>query len=242
MSEPVNPQFLLTCLERFENQAHSITNDDHCTELFCKEIIPFLEQNPSIDLLKKQWRQHRAYLNQKVEETSAQALLEIKATYQEIKKALLNSDNSWISQKIALIDRQFKEDEKSIGPPLYRILYDELKGLLQLLLAAGYEDLCNKYAKVINRKVYIQQDPKQIDRWVQVLHHGKVSHFLSEEEIQTAKNRKESILCVPPEYELRDKVIIEEFTFAPAVIKAYALKDAIYWKRHRGTLHHMVVF
>ena len=112
MSEPVNPQLLLTCLERFENQAHSITNDDHCTELFCREIIPFLEQNPSIDFLKQQWRQHCAYLNQKVEETSAQALLEIKETYQEIKKALLNSDNSWINQKIALIDRQFKGGRK----------------------------------------------------------------------------------------------------------------------------------
>lgn len=233
MSEPINPQLLLTCLERFEKQAHSITNDDHSTELFCKEVIPFLEQNPSIDLLKQQWRQHRAYLQQKIEETSAQALLEIRETYQELKKALLNSDDSWINQKITLIDRLFKEDEKLLGNPLYRILYDELKGLLQLLLAAGYEDLCHKYAKLTTRQIYVQKDPQQTDRWVRVLDNGNVSHFLSEEEIQTAKKWKKSLLGVPPEYELKDKVFIEEFTFAPAVIKAYAAKDAIYWRRHR---------
>src|SRR5262245_23218 len=118
MSLLVNPQLLLTCLERFENQAHNIINDGQCAELFCREIIPFLEENPIIDALRKQWRQHFAYFNQKVEETSTQALLETTETYQELKKALLDSDNPWICQKITLIDRQFKEDEKSLGPPL----------------------------------------------------------------------------------------------------------------------------
>lgn len=60
-----------------------------------------------------------------------------------------------------------------------------------------------------------------------------MSHFLNKKEIQAAKKRGESLLSVPPEHELIDKVYIEEFTFAPTVIKAYAAEDAIYWKRHR---------
>lgn len=233
MSSLANPQLLLNCLERFENQAHNFINSSQCIEFFCKEIIPFLEKNPIIEPLRQYWREHRTYLNQQVEKTSAQALLEITETYQELKKALSNSSDTRINQKIALIDRQFKENEKSLGLPLYRTLYDELKGLLQLLLASGYEDLCKKYAKLITRQVYIQKDPQQTDRWVRVLDYGKVSHFLSEKEIQTAKKQGEGLLSMPPEHELIDKNYIEEFTFAPTVIKAYTARDAVYWKRHK---------
>lgn len=234
MSSPAaNPQLLLNCLERFENQVRNIINDNRCIEFFCKEIIPFLEENPTINPLRQFWREHRARLNQQVEETSAQALLETTETYQELKKVLLNSDDTRIHQKTALIDRQFKEDEKSLGSALYRVLYDELKGLLQLMLAAGYEDLCGRHSKLSTRQVYIQKDPQQTDRWVRVLDDGKVSHFLSEKEMQAAKRQGESLLSVPPEHELVDKIYIEEFTFAPTVIKAYAARDAIHWKSHK---------
>lgn len=92
---------LLTSLERFEKQAHEFDRDDNVV-FFCKEVIPFLSQNPTIAILRDKWRSHREYLNHQVQETDVQALLETKETFLEIKKSV-NSSNEAIDEKLSLI-------------------------------------------------------------------------------------------------------------------------------------------
>lgn len=226
---------LLTCLERFEKQSREILNRDVVVGLFCREIIPFLAKNSIIDVLKNDWRSCHEILSREIRETEALALLETKETFQEIKKILGNVSNPVIEEKMSLIEKLVIGQDKRYGSsPLYCILYRELKQLFELLLKNGCYDLCKKYAKLASRKIYVQKDPKQTVRWARHLEDGQVSHFLNAKEIQEAQEDEESLIFLPPDYELIDEIYIEEITFASAVIKAYAAMDAIHWERHQN--------
>jgi hypothetical protein len=139
------PPILLACLERFEKQAHEFDRN-HNVVFFCKEVIPFLSQNPAIAILKEKWRSHREYLNHQVQESDAQALLETKEIFLEIKKSV-NSSNEAIDEKLSLIEKLISGQEKCYGSPLYRTIYNQLKRLCELLLKNGDHDLCKRYAK-----------------------------------------------------------------------------------------------
>ncbi len=233
------PPILLACLERFEKQAREFGRDDNVV-FFCKEIIPFLSQNPAIAILKDSWRSHREFLNHRAQETDAQALLETKETFLEIKKSL-SSPNEATKEKLSFIEKLISGQEKCYGSPLYRIIYNQLKKLCGLLLENGYHDLCKRYAKLASYKTQIQKDPNQTIRWARRLANGSL-YYLSAKEVKEAhEDGEENLILFTPNYELVDKVYIEEVTFAPTVIKAYSEIDAIRWKRHQDPAY-LVVF
>ena len=228
-----NPLLLFNCLERFEKQSREITNRNDLVEFFCRHIIPLFAENSNIEDLRNEWKSRRNQLNQNIHETEARALNEIKNTFQEIKAAVGHANSEVITQRMTLIDRLMTGQEKWYGSPLYRFLYDELKQLFQLLLEAGYEDLCKKYANLATHKKYVQKDPNQGERWVYVLEGGRTSHFLSTKELEEAQKRGDEnlLLPIPPDYTLMDETYIVEFSFAPSVIDAYAAMDAVHWDR-----------
>jgi hypothetical protein len=120
------------------------------------------------------------------------------------------------------------------GTPLYRILYDELKQLFEILIGAGYADLCKKYAKLATHKIYVQTDLNQEERWVRVLENGHTTKVLSAEELEIVRREDEgTLLSISPDYHLVDEAYIEEFSFAPTVLEAYAAMDAVHWDRLR---------
>ncbi|GEM_PF-6978590 len=223
---------LLNCLERFERQSNEIQNRDEVVELFCTQAIPLLAENNLIDELRKDWMRTRDRMNIKVKETEAKALEELKETANEIQITLGICSNEIITKKVALIQRLTSGEEKWFGSPPYQILYDELKQLFELLVNAGYIDLCKPYAKLTSRKIYVQTDPNQEERWVKVFEDHSTSKVLSADELEIARKEDEgNLLQVPPDYHLVDEPYIEEFTFAPAVIEAYAAMDAVHWNR-----------
>ncbi len=223
---------LLACLERFEKQAYELKIREDIVTFFCKEVIPFLSQNSMIAILKDSWRFYCKSLNHQTQQIEAQALLETKETFLEIKKSL-NSSNEAIEEKLSVIEKLILGQENRYGSPLYRTIYNQLKQLYELLLKNGYHDLCKRYAKLASYKTQIQKDPKQTIRWARRLANG-ILYYLSAKEVQKAhEDGEENLILFTPDYELVDKIYIEEVTFAPTVIKAYSEIDAIRWKRHQ---------
>lgn len=222
---------LLNCLERFEKQSKEI-NRNELVELFCEHVIPSLAENGIIDELRKIWSLKRDQMNRRIQETETKALGEIKETFAEVEKIVRNSLDEKITLKLALIARLISGEEKWYGTPLYRILYDELKQLFEILLQAGYADLCKNYAKIATRKIYLQTDPNQGERWVRILENGQTSKVLNAEELEIVRvEDRESLLSIPPDYHLVDEAYIEEFSFAPTVLDAYVAMDASHWNR-----------
>ncbi len=223
---------LLNCLERFERQSKELQSRDEVVELFCTQGIPLLAENSLIDELRKDWAHKRDLMNLRVKETEAKAWEELKETADAVPIALGACPNETITKKLALIQRLISGEEKWCGTPLYQILYDELKQLFELLANAGYSDLCKPYAKLANRKIYVQTDPNQEERWIKVFGDRHTSKILNADELEIARREDElSLLQVPPDYHLADETYIEEFTFAPTVLETYDAMDAIHWNR-----------
>lgn len=223
---------LLNCLERFEKQSEEITNRNELVELFCEQVIPLLAENVLIGDLRKHWSLRRDLMNRKIQESEAKAIEEIKETFAEVSNAIGDTTNKKILPKLALIGRLVSGEEKWYGSPLYQILYDELKQLFEILMAAGYTDLCKNYAKLATHKIYVQTDPNQGERWIRVLGDHHTTKVLSREELEIVRREDEgSLLSIPPDIHPIDETYIEEFFFAPTVLEAYASMDAVHWER-----------
>lgn len=226
---------LLNCLERFERQSNEIQNRDELVKLFCTQAIPLLAESILLDQLRKDWVYARDQMNLRVKETEAKAWEELKETANAIRIALGVCPNKTVTEKLTFIQRLISGEEKWCGTPLYQILYDELKQLFELLANTGYIDLCKPYAKLATRKIYVQTDPNQEERWIRVFGDRHTSKVLSADELEIARKEDEhSLLQVPPDYHLADETYIEEFTFAPTVLEAYGAMDAVHWNRFQN--------
>ncbi len=224
------PQILLNCLERFEQQSKEITDRHGLVTLFCEQVIPLLGKNALLDDLRKHWVLKRDLMHRKIQEKEVKALEEVKATFDELKEAIGNQANKNISQKLILIEGLITGEVKWYGNPLYRILYGELKQLFVILLNKGYIDLCKKYAKIATHKVCVQTDANQGERWVQVLEEGRTSHILAAAELAVLRREDpESLMPISPDHHFIDETCVEEFFFAPAVLEAYASWDEVNW-------------
>lgn len=223
--------FLLSSLERFEKQSLELKRNE-LIELFCEQVIPFLEESPLIEELRKDWQVQQDQMNQRVQEAEERALKEVKETFREIKTAIKRPSNREVKEKLKRIEDLISGKRRLCGAPLYQTLYNKVKELMILLLNSGHVDLCGKFAKLETRKIYEQTDLAQGERWVRVLEDGHTSRVLNTEELSLiSEEEKAELLPLPPEHHLVDKVFIEEFSFAPTVIEAHIAMDAIRWDR-----------
>lgn len=223
--------FFLNSLERFEKQSFECTRNE-LIELFCEQVIPFLEESPLIEELRKDWQVQQDRMHQRVQKAEEKALKEVKEAFREIKAAIKRPSNPKIKEKIKCIEDLISGKRKLYGTPLYQILYGKVKELIILLLNLGHISFCKRFAKLETRKIYEQVDSIQNERWVQVLEDGHTSKVLGAGEIKLlGKEEKAALLPLPPEHHLVDKIFIEEFSFAPTVIEAHIAMDAIRWDR-----------
>ncbi len=185
---------LLNCLERFEKQSREITNRIELVELFCVQVIPFLAENMFLEDIRKDWSLQRDQMNQRIQEAEEKAIEEVKETFAEVKKDIDNSAGEKTTQKVELIERLISGEERLYGVPLYRILYDELKQLFQILLEAGYVDLCKKHAKLMTHQIYLPKDLNQGEKWALTLKNGRTSKILTAEELEVARRDNEGSL------------------------------------------------
>lgn len=160
MSVAVDQSLLfLNCLERFEKQSKGISDRGALVEFFCVQVIPFLSESSIIDELRKIWSLQRDQLDRRLQETETRALEEVKAAFVSLQEAVQSPVNEAIALKLQMIEDFISGEKKRYGLPLYQILYNELKRLLEMLARAGHIDLCKKYAKLATYQIYVGTEP-----------------------------------------------------------------------------------
>lgn len=219
---------LLTCLERFEKQVEVTASRAELVGLFCRQIIPLLSEHNLIDDLREYWLLRRTQINQKIQELEEKALEEVKGTFVQVREAIGNKTDKRILVKLSLINRLILGDEKWYGNPLYRILYSEMKELFEMLIDAGYVDLCKKYAKTRTRAIYIETHPQRVDKSAQMFTETGDAKILEGKETEiTSITEQSGLISIPIERHLVDKTYIQEFFFAPIVLEADAARDEV---------------
>ncbi|MBX9724194.1 MAG: hypothetical protein K2X81_22490, partial [Candidatus Obscuribacterales bacterium] len=113
--------------------------------------------------------------------------------------------------------------------PIYRIYSDTVRDVLQILLDAGFKDICGKHAELIEVDAWVQTNPTQHSEWALINEQGKGEFFPIED------FSKSDMLCIPnlvsyhPEIEHVKNTQIRFFTFDPSSGKAIAASKRVYW-------------
>lgn len=126
------PSFLLNSLEHFGQQSLELTRNE-LIELFCEQVIPFLEESPLIEALRKDWQAQQDRMHQKVQKTEERALKEVKEVFREIKAAIKRPSSPEIKEKLKQIEDLISGNRILCGAPLYQNLYNKRGDLLFVL-------------------------------------------------------------------------------------------------------------
>lgn len=212
-------------LSRFEEEVAKTSSRDALVKLFCSQIIPFISNHPILEPLRSRWIAKQQALTYDVDRSEEDALEEIRTAFAKIRNDLEASTDNSIQSQITKIVNILGGRDKYYSPPIYVVLFDELKQLLELALAAGYIDVCKKYCKLNTHKKAVQKDPSQTTRWGLLNDEGKVYKILSSEEVLGAENDP-NLISIPPEIHWIDETFIEFFTIVPSLSKTYESKRA----------------
>ena len=210
-------------LSRFEEEVAKTSSRDALVKLFCSQIIPFISNHPILEPLRSRWIATQQALAYNVDKTEQDALEEIQDAFVKIRKDLEGITHNSIQSQITKIENILRGRDKYYSPPIYVVLFDELKQLLELALAAGFTDVCKKYCKLNTHDKAVQKDPSQTTRWGLLNDEGKVYKILSSEEVLGAKNDP-NLISIPPEIHWIDETFIELFTIVPSLNKTYESK------------------
>ena len=153
MTVPVESQVLLATLARFEEQIGSCKDRNAIVELFCIQIIPFLQTQALLVPLKDQWRKKYQKLLYQIEISEKDALNEVKEIYSHLADIFKNGKKP-ITEKLDHIRMILSEDPRAGFStwPLYKVVYYELKELLQMILEDGERRSCQQYANLKKTK------------------------------------------------------------------------------------------
>lgn len=212
-------------LSRFEKEALETASRADLVKLFCIQVIPFLSNHPLLGPLRARWISRRQELAYSVLQHERNTLDELKSTFAKVKKDLQASTDAAIQSQIAKIEHILRGKDKYYSPPIYVVVFDELKQLLEFALKAGHIDICKKYSTIQTHQKVIQKDPGQKMRWGLLNEEGYVYKILSTEELAKAQDDP-SLISIPPETHVVDETFIESFTLAPSLEKTYESKRA----------------
>ncbi|MBF8263928.1 MAG: hypothetical protein HW387_1593 [Parachlamydiales bacterium] len=144
----MNIQFLLDAIARFENESKSSNETNHLIELFCYQVIPFLRDQASIELLRRRWRKKYEDLHSQIASLEQAALEEVTSAFRKIEQTVANRGS--VAKKVARINAILSGNPGKAGFtswPLYREVFFEIKGLLETVLRTrGGREICENYA------------------------------------------------------------------------------------------------
>lgn len=213
-------------LSRFEEEVAKTSSRDALVKLFCSQIIPFISNHPILEPLRSRWIAKQQAMAYDVDKSEQDTLEEIQNAFVKINSDLQASTDNSIQLQITKIENILRGRDKYYSPPIYVVLFDELKQLLELALAAGHAAVCKKYCKLNTRSKSVQKDPAQKTRWGLLNEQGVVYKILSSEEASEVKNDP-NLLKIPPDIHWIDETFIELFTIVPSLSKTYESKRAI---------------
>lgn len=212
-------------LTRFEEEVAKTSSRDALVKLFCSQIIPFISNHPILEPLRARWIAKQQALAYDVDKSEQDTIEEIQNAFAKISNDLQASTDNSIQSQITKMENIWRGRDKYYSPPIYVVLFDELKQLLELALAAGHADVCKKYCKLNTHSKSVQKDPSQTTRWGLLNEQGVVYKILSSEEASEAKNNP-NLIRIPPETHWIDETFIELFTIVPSLNKTYESKRA----------------
>ncbi len=212
-------------LKRFEEQVTKTASRDALVKLFCSQIIPFISNHPVLEPLRSRWIVKQQTLAYDVDRSEQDTLEEIRSVFIKIRNDLEASSDNFIQLQIKKIENILGGREKYYSPPIYIVLFDELKQLLELALAAGHADVCKKYCKLNTPKKAVQKNPAQKNHWGLLNDQGVVYKILSSEEVAEATDNS-NLISIPPETHWIDQTFIELFLIVPSLNKTYESKRA----------------
>jgi len=141
-------QPLLEALTRFERQISSEMTHGSLVELFCRQVIPFLRNDQTIEPLRKKWHRRYESLCAQVTTLEKTALDEVVGAFDRLKQELQPIDS--LRQEIERIDDILAGTPKEAGFsswPLYRHAFFEIKRLLEsVLIEPDGLEICKRYA------------------------------------------------------------------------------------------------
>lgn len=212
-------------LSRFEEEVVKTSSRDALVKLFCSQIIPFISNHPILEPLRSRWIVKQQTLAYDVNKSEQDTLEEIRSVFAKIRNDLEASTDNSIQLQITKIKNILRGREKYYSPPIYVVLFDELKQLLELTLGAGYTDVCKKYCKLNTHEKAVQKDPSQTTQWGLLNEQGVVYKILTSEEASEAKGNP-NLISIPPETHWIDQTFIELFLIVPSLNKTYESKRA----------------
>lgn len=231
-----DPPITLQALQLLAIESSSILDHQELIRYFCLQIIPFLSRSLELFPLWEELRFKYEELATEAEMYEKKAISEIKRAFRrvdiEIKNRTCVPDNIQISLKkhrsIILKNRL-----PYITYPIFRVYDEEFRNLLQELLKAGYRDVCEKFAELIDIDEYVQKDPLEKERWCLLKDDWTIERIIPEEEIkETDKITNTRLFCFPPEKILVKVPYIRSYTFAPSILKASSILKQIQWDQH----------
>ena len=222
---------LLEPLYRLEATADSIQDRKKLVEFFCVQVIPFIARYaPVLPLLEKLRTDYRN-LKDAIKAHEINAITECKKAFRQIERDL--KARAPLPDEIVLCLNQARSVLSKGQFQEGRIYSDVVRDVLQLLVEAGFKDICVKHAEFIEIDACIQTDPTQRPGWVLVNEQGKGALFPSEDFSKSDALRNPSLIFHHPEMEHMKTAQIHFFTFDPSSEKAVAASKRVYW----GQLH-----
>ncbi len=117
----MNIQFLLDALARFENESKSSNEESDLIELFCHQVIPFLRDQASIELLRRRWRKKYEDLRCQIASLEKAATEEVTSAFRQIEQTVVKRGS--VAKKMARINAILSGNPGKAGFtswPLYR--------------------------------------------------------------------------------------------------------------------------
>jgi hypothetical protein len=164
MTSEVDVQFILNTLARFEVESNALLVHRDLVELFCLQIIPFLQKNPMIEPLRTKWMKKYKGLLAQVTALEAAALQEVIAAFRQIQETV--GKRKGVAKKIARIDGILSGNPEKVdftSWPLYRVAFSEVRELLEMVLERRGQKICKNYA-TLGARIVKTNEPSKVKK------------------------------------------------------------------------------
>lgn len=220
---------LLENLNALSKEADAIFSRNELIEMFCRRILPVLKEHPRLEPLRTKWRERREELNFEIQKTEKDAFNESVSAFRKIERALKNAKiptSEKITKQLKIINQILSGEERYCSPPLYRVVFDEIRILFYLLLEEGHEDVCRRFAKINTQKTYVQEDQNAKDQYGDWDENGNFKIFTEDKTKLLSDGEKTKLCRVSPKMKLVDQSYIETFEFCPSYVKTFSANKA----------------
>lgn len=226
----------LQAIQLLEYKALAIHDHQELVRYFCLQVIPFLAESSQLSPLWEELRFKYESLYAEYESHEKKAIAEIKRAFKRVEIALKGSPSIPKELQDCLEMARMtilKNHLPYVTHPIFRVYDEEFRNLLRALLKAGYQEICEAHAELIELDEYIQKDPDEKERWALLNKEGRVEKIIPADAVKESdKHNNSRLFCIHPEKILVQVPHIRLYTFAPSTLKAWDALNQIQWSHY----------